>query len=147
MKRLLVLSVLFMLSASISYAQLRKIPAGVTEAFAKKFPSAKMVSWKDNIINYEAAFVNGNDELISQFNAKGEWLETIKKVKFDELDEAIKDGFDKSKYNDWEVRGAVEITAKDKEIVYRILVKKNAFRKTYLFYNKRGQLQKNGPAI
>lgn len=138
---------LLLLSVGFLKAQFRRIPAEVTDAFAKKFTGASRVTWKDNITNYEAGFLQNNISYSAKFNSKGEWLQTIKKMLFDELNADVKDGFNKSKYNDWQVRDVVEITSKDKEVFYRILVRKSSFGKTYLYFNTKGQLQKNNFAI
>jgi hypothetical protein len=66
---------------------------------------------------------------------------------YDQLNDAIKDGFDKSKFNDWEILLVQKITSLNTEVLYRIEVRKNAFRKTYLYFNTKGQLQKELPAL
>lgn len=147
MKRIILLSISAMLISIVTFAQMRSIPGEVTEAFKEKFPDAKLVSWKDNLANFEADFTDNGYTYEVKFNSKGEWLETAKKVEFKELNEDIKDGFQKSKYNEWEVRGVKEITAKDKELVYRILIRKSGVEKKYLFYNKSGQLKKEALAL
>ncbi|MGC8749231.1 PepSY-like domain-containing protein [Hydrotalea sp.] len=130
-----------------SQAQLRKIPSEVTAAFANQFPKAAQVSWKDNLTNFQANFQNGDTVMQVKYNNKGQWLETISKMPYDQLNDAIKDGFDKSKFNDWEILLVQKITSLNNEVLYRIEVRKNAFRKTYLYFNTKGQLQKDAPAL
>ena len=146
MKRMLVSMLALVLSVA-SFSQMRAIPAEVTESFKSKFPNAKMVSWKDNLSNFEADFTNEGYGYEVKFNSKGEWLESAKKIEFKELKEDVKDGFQKSKYNDWEIRGVKEITSNENEVMYRILIKKNDLQKKYLFFSKKGQLKKEGIAI
>jgi len=147
MKRMLAFMLLISMVATKVSAEVKSIPAAVTEAFKTKYPKAEQVEWSDNITNYVASFQLDGREYSARFNKKGEWQETMKKLKFDELGSDVKDGFNKSKYTDWEIRGAMEITAKDKEVVYRILVKKNSVQKKYLYYNSKGQLQKDAIAV
>lgn len=142
MKKIAFIAVSFCMM-QILHAQIRAIPAEVTEAFKTKFPNAKMVTWKDNIANFEADCTVDNVSYEIKFNTKGDWLETAKKLEFKELNEEIKDGFQKSKYKDWDVRVVKEITAKEKEVIFRVLVRKNDVQKKYLFFNHKGQLIKD----
>lgn len=142
MKKLLVLLVVVMALQFTVNAQIRQIPSEVTESFSAKYPTAKKVAWKDNLTNFEASYTLDNYPYTSKFSNKGEWQETDKKLTFDSLNEAIKDGFHKSKYTSWEIRGATEIQQNGKETEYRILIKKSSLQKMYLFYNKQGQLQR-----
>lgn len=145
MKKLIVLiSCLIALSAS---SQIRKIPAEVTAAFEDKYPNAQKVEWKDNLTNFEVSFTYKNSENIAKFNSKGEWLVTEKKIEFTALPASIKDGFAKSKYADWEIRGVKLIEEKDKSINYRILVKKSDLQRKYLFFDASGKLIKDPIAI
>ena len=143
MKRIALLIISTIIISYFSFAQIRSIPSVVTDAFKTKFPDAAKVSWKDNISNFEADFIKDSYSYEVKFNSKGEWLETAKKIEFKDLNEDIKDGFQKSKFNDWEVRGVKEFNEKGKEIVYRILVRKSDVEKKYLFFNKKGQLIKD----
>jgi len=147
MKRLLAFVLLISIAVTKVSAEIKSIPAAVTEAFKAKYPNAEQVEWSDNITSFSASFQLEGREYSAKFNKKGEWQETMKKLKFDELSSEVKDGFNKSKYTDWEIRGAMEITAKDKEVIYRILVKKNSVQKKYLYYNSKGQLQKEAIAV
>lgn len=135
------------LIAFAATAQIRKIPAEVTTAFEAKYPKAEKVEWKDNLTNFEASFTYNNAETSAKFNSKGEWLVTEKKIEFDALPAAVKDGFKKSKYEDWELRGVKIIDEKDKDINYRILVKKNDVQKKYLFYDANGKLLRDPIAL
>ncbi len=145
MKKYLVALCTFIVFAAT--AQIRKIPAEVTTAFDAKYPKAEKVEWKDNLTNFEASFTYENAETSAKFNSKGEWLVTEKKIEFDALPAAVKDGFKKSKYEDWELRGVKIIDEKSKAINYRILVKKNDVQKKYLFYDANGKLLRDPIAL
>ena len=141
---------LLVLCAFISFAassQIRKIPAEVTSAFEAKYPKAEKVEWKDNLTNFEASFTYNNAETAAKFTSKGEWLVTEKKIEFDALPASVRDGFKKSKYEDWEIRGIKIIDEKDKALNYRILVKKNGVQKKYLFYDASGKLLRDPIAV
>src|SRR4249919_1999079 len=135
----LLLSLLLTLSLN---AQIRKIPADVTDAFKARYPHAERVSWKDNLGSFEAQFILNNYEMSASFNSDGDWLHSERKLKYDELPEEVKDGFEKSKYTDWEKGSVFEITKNTEPLQYRILVKKSGVQKKYLFFDSVGKLNR-----
>ncbi len=145
MKKLIVfLSILF--SSTLVHAQLRKIPSEVTDSFKVKYPDASNVEWRDNLTNFEATFKQDTDECSAQFNSKGEWKQTEKKMSFDELPSAVKDGFNKSKYSDWKPGTSKFIQQKDKDAVYKVYAEKNSLvQKVFLYFNEKGQLVREAP--
>jgi hypothetical protein len=128
-------------------AQIRKLPAEVTDAFAERYPHAQKVSWKDNITNFEAQFILNGYEMSADFNSKGEWQNSEKKIKFEALPAAVQDGFSKSKYNDWEKLSIAEIEKNGEQLQYRIYVKKSAIEKKYLFFDVNGKLLRDAIKI
>ena len=137
---------LFLMAAaftSFSFAQLRKIPAEVTDAFKAKYPNAEKVEWSDKLSSFEASFKNGSDELKAYFTSKGEWKNTEKELGDKEVPAAVQESLDKSKYADWEVKSQTEITKADGKVEYRIVVKKSAVEKKNLYFSNDGQLLKD----
>ena len=122
------------------HAQIRKIPAAVTEAFKARYPHAENVAWKDEITSFEAQFTLNGFMMTADFNSKGEWQNSEKKIKFADLPAAINDGFKKSKYAEWEVISVVEIDKNSESLQYRVEVKKSGLQKKYLFFNTNGRL-------
>src|SRR5687768_15560823 len=143
MKRLLIF--VFLLTSLFTSleltAQLRKIPAEVTDAFKAKFPDAASVEWKDKLTGFEANFKMEDGAYEARFNNKGEWQETEKIMEPASLPAAVKDGYDKSKYTDWELKELSYLEKKD-TTYYRILVRKNELEKKYLFFDDKGKLLK-----
>ena len=135
-------------SSAMLHAQLRKIPAEVTDAFKDKYPQASDVEWKDNLTNFEATFSLDDVEWSAQFSSKGDWRESTKKIDFDALPEAVKDGFSKSKYSDW-ITGSVRVIEQNnKPAVYKIYAEKNSIvQKVFLYFNEEGRLLKEAPGI
>ena len=129
----------FVLTTSVS-AQIRKIPAAVTSAFAAKYSDTKNVSWSDKITAFEASFDMDTHHYQASFNSKGEWKKTEKTITAEELPVAVTDGLSKSKYKDWTVTSWRDISYKDSAHEYRLFVKKNGLQKKYLFFNDNGQL-------
>ncbi len=149
MKRIIVLLTfsLFLLMASTASAQLRKVPAAVTEALKAKYPDAQNVSWDDNITNFEASFELDNHQQTASFTKKGVWKRTEKTLREEELPDAVKEGLSKSKYNDWEVQSYKEIIESSGKHQYRLLVKKSGVQKKYLFFNTEGVLIRDAITI
>ena len=143
MKRPLIFTFLFIfLATSVQVtAQLRKIPAEVTDAFKSKFPNAASVEWQDKLSGFEASFKIAETAYEARFNNKGEWQETEKILNPQAFPGEIKVGFDKSKYTSWEVRELSHVEKKD-TAYYRVLVRKNELEKKYLFFDDKGKLIK-----
>jgi hypothetical protein len=147
-KKIALLVLPALLCCTVLQAQLRKIPSEVTDAFKEKFPGATNVEWKDNLTNFEADFTLNEESWSALFNSKGEWKESDKHMDFDELPSEIKDGFEKSKYADWQPGNSKLIQQKDKAVVYKVYAEKNnIFQKVYLYFNEKGQLIKDAPGI
>ncbi|WP_153799361.1 PepSY-like domain-containing protein [Foetidibacter luteolus] len=147
-KIILSVAIAFFAVASVN-AQLRKVPAEVTDAFKQKFPSASGVSWKDKLSSFQATFTDNGQEMKAWFSKEEGWKETEIKKEFDDLPAAVKDGFSKSKYNtdDWERGSVAEVIKKDGTVQYRIFVEKNLVSKKFLFFSKEGQLQKENLGV
>lgn len=126
-----------------SFAQIRKIPSEVTEALKQKYPDAENVSWKDKLSVFAASFEMNNEKYEARFNDKGEWKSTEKEISEEELPDQVKDGFEKSKYADWEMKYISFIELPDDETQYRILVAKNDIQKKNLLFNSNGKLLKD----
>lgn len=148
MKRIIVLlSFSLALIATTATAQLRKVPAAVTEAMKTKYPEATNVSWDDNITNFEASFDMDGHQWKASFTKKGVWKRSETVLTAEELPEAIKEGLSKSKYTEWEVESYKEITDNSGKHQYRLLVKKNDVQKKYLFFNTDGVLVRDAITI
>jgi len=133
---------LLLFTAFTLQAQLRKIPADVTESFKARYPHAERVAWKDELRSFEAQFVLNNYEMYANFNSDGDWLSSDRKMKYDELPQAVKDGFEKSKYANWQMGSVYEVTKNMEALQYRILVKKSGVQKKYVFFDADGKLNR-----
>jgi hypothetical protein len=141
MKLNLTLLFSFFIVFSLS-AQIRKIPADVTESFKSRYPHAERVSWKDDLRSFEAQFILNNYEMKANFTSDGDWLQSDRKMKYDELPEAVKDGYEKSKYTYWEMVSVYEITKNMDPLQYRVLIKKSGVQKKYLYFSADGKLSR-----
>lgn len=131
-----------------AFAQLRKVPAEVTNALKAKYPNAQNVEWKDKLTYFEASFTDNESELSADFSNNGEWRETDKKMDFDNLPAEVKDGLKKSKYADWTTGSVTMIEKSDKSVQYKIYVEKSSIiQKKFLYFNKGGQMVRDTPGI
>lgn len=136
---------LFFITATVStsVAQVRKIPSEVTEAFKEKYPNATHVEWRDKLSNFSAVFESENINYVARFNSKGEWQLTENEIEESDLPELVRDGFDKSKYAEWEIGIIHKIELADGSFQYRIEAIKNDVVKKNLSFNSEGRLIKD----
>ena len=121
-------------------AQIREIPPIVKETFEKQYPQAEAVEYKDMLASVQVHFIENNEKYIAKYSNKGVWKETEKEWNFGHLDTTVKDGFNKSKYADWEVEETKIVYRSNNMELYRIRVKKSDLQKKYLLFNKEGRL-------
>ena len=124
-------------------AQIRKIPAEVTNAFAEKYGGAKNVEWKDNLSVFVAGFEQDGEKYEAKFNKKGKWQSTEKQIEISDLPGVVNDGFEKSKYAEWEVRSVYEIELPGDAKQYRLRVAKSDIQQKNLLFNEEGKLLKD----
>jgi hypothetical protein len=129
--------------ATNSFAQIRKIPAEVTNAFTEKYPNAKSVEWRDKLSGFTATFSQDSTNYMASFNNKGEWEYTEESIDEEELPEVVKDGFDKSRYHDWNVNLVSRIEMPNDEVQYKLEVGKGDIKKRNLYFNSEGRMLKD----
>ncbi len=122
------------------FAQLRKIPVEVTNSFSGKYPAATDVEWKDRLTGFTAGFTLDNTHYLAAFDNKGRWENTEHQIEAEDLPEAVKEGFDKSKYADWVIERADYIELPDDQVQYRVLVASGDIKKRNLHFNSKGRL-------
>jgi hypothetical protein len=146
--RLLPLLILASGIYSSASAQIRKIPAGVTEAFKDKYPNASQVEWKDKLTNFVAVFQDNGIQYEARFNKKGEWKDTENAIDTDELPEAVNEGYGKSKYaGDWKIEAAFKIQLPNEKVNYRVLARKSDLQKKNILFNSEGRLLKDNMTL
>ena len=129
-------------------AQIRKVPAAVTEAFKQKYPSASNVEWKDKVTLFMASYEQDGKKHEARFTSKGEWKSTETEVGEAGLPAAVKDGFDKSKYDsEWTIQNGYKIELPGEDVQYRVHIKKNDVQKKNLLFSKEGKLLKDNITI
>lgn len=131
------------LFAYTANAQLRKIPAEVTDSFNEKYPGATRVEWKDRLVGFSVGFDWEGTAYIANFSNNGDWENTEHEIEDEELPDEVKDGFEKSRYADWTINSIVYIEFPDSEINYRLVVGKGDIKKRNLYFNRKGRLLKD----
>jgi hypothetical protein len=146
--RLLPLLILVLGLYSPALAQIRKIPAEVTEAFREKYPGATQVEWKDKLTNFVAVFKVDGTQYEARFNKKGEWKDTESAIDTDELPEEVNEGYNKSKYADeWKIEAAYKIVLPNEKVNYRVLARKSDLQKKNILFNSEGRLLKDNMTL
>lgn len=134
------------------------VPTEVTEQFTVLYPNIDAEDWyaydyywdtetdeveEDSLIEveylypefYEVDFMMESKPYRSIFSRIGEFIETRRIIKEDELPSAVSNALKKGEYKDWELVGErekVEKTPK-KETLYRVRVRKGKERQVLLF--------------
>lgn len=130
----------FIFFSIFSFAQVREIPEAVKETFTKQYAGAEDVTYEDNLVSVQVHFQQNGENMKASYTNKGRWKETEKDWSFDQLPEAVKDGFQKSKFADWKVTDTKIIYRPGGSDRYRIKVEKNDVQKKHLFFNATGRL-------
>jgi len=146
MKRFFLLFVFFAVVV-FADAQIRKIPAEVTDAFASKYPHATKVEWRDKLQYFEASFQLNGSSIIADFSSKGEWESSERVLNFNDLPDEVRDGFLKSKYSDWKKNTVAESQELGKPLQYRINIQKSGIQKKNLYFDTNGKLIKENIAL
>lgn len=148
MKKVICLILLVSGFAALSAtAQIRKIPARVTNSLNVKYPDARNVEWKDRITNCQARFDMNGTRCIAKFSRRGHWLGTEMYVTENNLPLTVKDGFHKSKYRGWHVRSSYVLYEPGQRTRYHVRVAKSDLRQKELVFTNHGQLMKDNISI
>lgn len=122
------------------HAQIREIPQTVKDAFTQQYPGAADVEYKDQLTKVDVHFKWNDEKMIATYTNKGIWKGSEKEWSYEKLSDSVKDGFEKSKYADWEKEEVALLYIPGGTEQYRIRVKKNDLQKKYLFFNAKGRL-------
>lgn len=149
MKSLLVAALALCLSliTSAGFAQVTSVPEQAKENFAKQYPGATVVKWSNDIVNVNVEFDLDGEHMNAEYSNKGIWKSTQKVWSYDKLTEAVKDGFQKSKYADWEVSDVKVIYLPGDVVQYRLKVEKNDLQKKFLYFNEKGRLLRSAVTL
>ena len=139
-RRLLLTGVILFAITVTSFSQIREIPQAVRETFANQYPKAENTDFKDFLAKVEVNFEMNGEQMVATYTNKGDWRGTEKDYRFDELEEEIKDGFQKSKFAEWDITETKVLYLPGGSEQYRIRVRKSDVQKKYLYFNTKGRL-------
>ncbi|MCR6721352.1 MAG: PepSY-like domain-containing protein [Chitinophagaceae bacterium] len=124
MKKIMLAFIALMMIATVSQAQIREIPKVVEETFANQYQGASNIEFRDQLVRVDVHFELEGESMIASYSNKGVWKETQKAWDFDKLPDEVKDGFEKSKYADRQVKETVVLYLPGGSEQYRILARK-----------------------
>ena len=146
--RLIPALLLVMAMTSSADAQIRKIPAEVTDAFKEKYPEASNVEWKDKLTYFVAVFKQDGVQYEARFTKKGDWKDTENAIETEELPEEVNEGYGKSKYADeWKIEAAYKIVLPNDQVQYRVLARKSDLQKKNILFSSEGRLLKDNMTL
>jgi len=147
MKRRFLLLALALFTGVASFSQLRQIPKIVRENFAQQYPMASDVDFDDDLVDVNVHFILNGEKMNAEYNNKGMWRNTEKKLTFEKLPDAVKDGFSKSKYVGRDIKDVVIIYYPGDIIQYRIKTEKSTLERKYLYFTAEGRLLRDSITI
>jgi hypothetical protein len=128
-KVMMILAIVFIYSCSFASTP----PKVVSDAFAKKFPTATKVSWgKEGPKEWEAEFTLNGEKISANFGQDGTWLETEQEIKASSLPAAVLANV-KMKYSDWKIAEADKTETAKQGIIYEVDLKKGLKSKSLAF--------------
>ena len=146
MKRLFAI-VSFLSISFILNAQVHKVPEVVKEVFENQYPKADVQEYDDLLVKVVVKFTLDSSEMKATYSNKGVWKGTDKEISYSSVPAEVKDGFNKSKYADWDVRESTQLYLPGGSTQYRLRVKKNDLQLKYLFFNSNGRLLRSSITI
>lgn len=125
---------------NFSYGQVTSVPQSAKDAFAKQYPTAEDVEWKNEVVNVNVLFTLDGESMNAEYSNKGIWKNTYENSSFEKLPSVVQYGLSKSKYADREITDVKKVHLPAGVTQYRIKVEKNDLQKKYLYFNDDGKL-------
>lgn len=99
-----------------------RVPDAVIASFIKKYPRAKLKSWKMAKGICTAKFIIDDHKSFATFDKSGNWLSTASNIRWAwNLPKAIKKAYHKTNYNNWNIYFAKRVERPSGEF-YQLLV-------------------------
>lgn len=146
MKTILVMAVVVLTSATACAQKVKEseLPAGVKEAFAKKYPGAK-AEWEKEGADYEAEFDLNKVESSAVFDGAGTFKELEQEIKVAELPKGVADYCTKH-FAGYKIEEAARITDAGGKVSYEAEMKKGKEHFDAMFDDKGSFLKKSEPS-
>ena len=140
-RQLMLTAFVCLLAFTSTKAQIREVPREVEQTFIRQYPEAHSATYQDHLLNVRVRFIQDGETMLATYTNKGLWKETEQEITFDQVSEEAKDGFQKSKYAEWNVVETRKVYRPNDVVLYRIKVEKNELQKKNLLFNTKGRLQ------
>ena len=134
------LTIALNLTAIAAIAQNNLPPAATTDIFAKMYPAAANVDWKEKTNNFTAFFNLDGRKCEAKFAKDGGWLNTEETIALDSLPRPVQDAFKASKYADWKEASAYSIRSSEGTTQYHLVVSRSDAGRKILFFSLDGKL-------
>jgi hypothetical protein len=122
-------------------SQIRQLPEVVRESFQNQYPSATNVAYTDKLVEVDVSFVDSGYTCRARYTSKGEWENTDKQIRMEQLPESVNDGYNKSKYAaDWKIDEIYEVDIPDNIKEYKLVVERGTITHKNLYFSLEGRL-------
>ena len=139
-KRLVLAALTAIFFTGAAFSQLREIPKIVEETFSNQYQGATNIDFKDQLVRVDVYFDLEGEKMVASYTNKGLWKETQKDWSFVKLPDEVKDGFEKSRFADWDIEDVILLYLPGGIEQYRVKTKKSNVKKKYLYFNPKGRL-------
>jgi len=141
-RRRLSLAMFLCLLMLTARTQTNQPPAVLTSAFAKMFPDASKIEWREKTDNFTVFFNRSDRKCEAKFAKTGEWLSTEEPVAWDSLPHPVLETFKSSTYAAWEKNTAYAIRSSDGSTKFHLVVSRSDLGRKILFFTPDGKLIK-----
>lgn len=121
-------------------AQTNQPAAAATGIFAKMFPGATKVEWKEKTNDFTVFFNLDDRKCEAKFARTGGWLSTEETIAWDSLPPPVRDGFKTGQYADWTKISAYSIQSAEGTTQYHLVVSRSDMGRKILFFSPDGHL-------
>ncbi len=112
-------------SARCQSADSRKVPERVSKAFIEKYPGENKPEWRrDRNGNFESHFKKDGTKYRADFTPAGNWIETERSIKKDDLPHAVKKQL-KKLYDGYKIVEIEKVDHPAKGLFYDVELKKD----------------------
>jgi uncharacterized membrane protein YkoI len=119
-------------------AQVINVPKKSQSHFGKKYPSAKEVTWINNVTDYQVKFKDDNGTQRAYYHMDGTWNFTELYIDNSKIPAEVSSSLSKSRFSDWTIESSAFIENNKGKTMYRLEVKKG-LEKKFVFYDKNGK--------
>jgi uncharacterized membrane protein YkoI len=119
-------------------AQVINVPKKSQSHFGKKYPSAKEVTWINNVTDYQVKFKDENGTQRAYYHMDGTWNFTELYIDNSKIPAEVNSSLSKSRFSDWTIESSAFIENNKGKTMYRLEVKKG-LEKKFVFYDKNGK--------